>query len=391
MSENDHQHSFKYITIKTTATLLFTQPGFLGIRVRDAITKWFISASIPSNTKISGVKLVRDIFLNITVAILFREVVNKEKLDQLLINWFQMNTSWPFSFFGLITTNWSKGQNSMKELEKFLSNEIKSRLSSDKGYGEDLIGTFLHATEIKSDSVNPTKSFSDANEKTILSDCFTVIDSFCNNIACACLWFLVCLEQAPGIKQVLITEIRNYQGEFDVPALQSVDVLPYLNATIEETLRIYGFLQTNTLKRVSLFDIDFEGHTIPKGMPIYLPLSSLNFSEDFFLGSTTFDPLRFMVGGTNYDTGGSYSFGIGHHACPGASLARGVMKVFAFSLLEGFDFTAVPNQSYEPFFQRGTKSIKNDKDTYFPIPVDGLIYQSFTPRPTRLETVLRSR
>lgn len=98
-----------------------------------------------------------------------------------------------------------------------------------------------------------------------------------------------------------------------------------------------------------------------------------------------------MSGGTNYDTGGSYSFGIGHHACPGAALARAIIKIFAFALLEGFDFIAVPDQSFEPVFQRGTKSSAFTKDTYFPIPSDGLMYQSITPRPTRLETVLRSR
>lgn len=388
MSENDHQHSFKHLTLLTTSNLLMNQPGFLNIRIRDAMTKWFISVTVPSNTNVCGVTLVRDIFLNLTIALLFREVVNKEKLEKQLASWFKMKVAWPFNWF---SSDWVNGQKSMKELEAFLADEIQIRLKSDKGYGEDLIGSYLYASHKKSELVNNGKPLQETTEKTILSDCFTFVDSFCNNIACACVWLMVCLEQAPGIKQVLITEVRNYQGEFDIPTIQNPTYLPYLTATIEETMRIYGFLQTTQMKRIALCDIDFEGVHIPQGTPVFLPLSSLNFSEDFFPCSTTFDPLRFMPGGANHETGGSYSFGIGHHACPGAGLARAIMKVFAFTLLEGFDFAATPEQSYEPIFQRSTISSKYSKSTVFPIPAGGMMYSTFSPRPTRMETMLKSR
>jgi cytochrome P450 len=391
MSENDHQHQMKHITLKTTSAMLFSQPGFLSIRIRDAMTKWFISASIPSNGAISGapvngVQLVKDIFLNLAVAVLFREVVNKDRLENLLLNWFQMNISWPMELFGL--TAWSKGQRSMKELESFLTTEIRQRIHSGKGYGNDLIGCYLSASEKWCDP-SKGKAIDSVAETTVMTDCFTFVDSFCNNIACACVWFLVCLEQAPGIKQVLITEVRNFQGEFDIPAIQSTSVLPYLSATIEETLRIYGFLRRNTLKRVALFDLEFDEYTIPKGTPVYLPLGTLNFNEENFHSATTFDPLRFMPGGVNHDTDGAYSFGLGHHICPGAILARSILMVFAFTLLEGFDTSAKLDQSFEPVFQRVFTS--SSSNVAFPYPADGLVYTSVTPRPARVETMLRSR
>jgi cytochrome P450 len=411
MSENDHQHSLKHFALKTTASMLFAQPGFLSIRIRDAITKWFISASIPSSTSpmigitegkdptVSGVQLVKDIFVNLTVAVLFREVVNKEKLENLFQKWFQMNASWPLGGGGLsLPTAWCQGQQSMKELEIFLWNEIKQRIlvpSSDKGYGNDLIGCYLSAIERVSGTIsssNPSSSSllsGNDLEKTILTDCFTFVDSFCNNISCACIWFLVCLEQAPGIKQVLLTEIRNFQGDLEISTIQSTTVLPYLSATIEETFRIYGFFRQNSLKRVSLFDLEFEGFTIPKGTPVHLPLQSLNFSEEYFPCSTTFDPLRFMPGGANHETDGNYSFGVGHHLCPGAMLARSVMMVFAFTLLEGFDVVGKVDQSFEPKFQRAI--VSSSASVAFPFPADGLIYTSITSRPSRVETMLRSR
>lgn len=394
MCESDHQHSFKHITIKTTASMLFSQPGFLSIRIRDAITKWFISASIPSSgavsgTPINGVQLVKDIFLNLTVAVLFREVVNKDNLESLLKNWFQMGTSWPIPFFNL--TSWSQGLKSMNDLETFLSREVKQRINSGRGYGNDLIGCYLMASEKRCDISQGNNNILEVIDKTVLSDCFTFVDSFCNNIACACIWFLVCLEQAPGIKQVLITEVRNFQGEFDIPAIQSTTLLPYLSATIEEALRIYGFLRQNTLKRVAIFDIEFDEYTIPKGTPVYLPLSTLNFNEEIFHSASTFDPLRFMPGGYNHETDGNLSFGLGHHLCPGATLARSIMMVFAFTLLEGFDVVAKLEQSFEPVFRRVLTSTSSSSTVPFPFPSDGLIYTSITPRPSRVETMLRSR
>jgi cytochrome P450 len=424
MSESDHQHSLKHYALKTTASMLFSQPGFLSIRIRDAMTKWFISASLPSAPSLSGgtnasstivggggntihgVQLVKDIFLNLTVAVLFREVINKEKLENLFQSWFQMNISWPIGGIGGLSlpTAWSKGQKSMVELETFLWTEIKQRLYSDKGYGNDLIGCYLYASEkvnqlttnLNSTSTNPSPSISTTSlsgidlEKTILSDCFTFVDSFCNNIACACIWFLVCLEQAPGIKQVLITEIRNYHYDLEISTIQSTTILPYLSATIEETLRIYGFFHKNSLKRITLYDLEYEEYIIPKGIPIHLPLYSLNFNEDYFPLSTIFDPLRFMSGGVNHETDGNFSFGLGHHMCPGAMLARSVMMVFAFTLLEGFDIVGKVDQSFEPIFQKVFFS-SSSAMVSFPYPADGLIYTSITSRPTRVETMLRSR
>ncbi len=151
---------------------------------------------------------------------------------------------------------------------------------------------------------------------------------------------------------------------------------------------MYGFLCNPLLRRVALFDISFEGYTIPQGTPVMLPVNSYNFLEENFPEAVIFKPERFLKEGVNYqcDTP-NYTFGVGHHTCPGSILARMMLKLVAVVFLDKFNAISDEVQSFKPSYPRG----KPDKETrlhsvlttdtfYFPVPEDLLRYNSFTAR-----------
>jgi cytochrome P450 len=393
VSENDHQHSFKRLFIMTSIKSLFAQSGFLDIRLRDTMMKWCLSVCDTPDS-VSGVTLCSGLFLNISISILLREFVEKHQLKFNIEAWLKTKQSYPVNALGL--SNWDRGNTALRELDNLITKEIQNRVLTGK-HGDDLLGCMLNAAESRSaaDSSN-SSSLDEVVEKTVLTDCWSFLESMTSSTAAACVWLLVCLEQAPGMKQALITEVRNFEGEVDIHFLQNPSVLPYMESTIEESLRLFGFLDKPFLKRVALFDINFEGKLIPKDTIVYLPLSSLNFDDTFFPLASTFDPLRFTPGGANeLKDPPSFTFGVGHHSCPGAMFVRAIMKLFLFTLLDGFDTSALRTQSFAPRFPRDPllsfKLGRRSPPAHYPVPEDGMMFSTFTARPLRENVVLRSK
>eukprot|EP00602_Paraphysomonas_sp_CaronLab_P007226 CAMPEP_0185035058 /NCGR_PEP_ID=MMETSP1103-20130426/25735_1 /TAXON_ID=36769 /ORGANISM="Paraphysomonas bandaiensis, Strain Caron Lab Isolate" /LENGTH=363 /DNA_ID=CAMNT_0027571971 /DNA_START=414 /DNA_END=1502 /DNA_ORIENTATION=- len=361
--------------------MVHNQPGLYDIRIRTImLDRMSHIASTSSGKPVSGTSICRDVFLHIVVFVLLRQLPDKGKLMELMEMWFNMHAAMPFSFLGM--TAWDKGLRAKVELDTIITEEVRSRVQSQgRDMGDDLIGCMLKAAERRA-SANGSmgKTMHGIIEKTALTDIWLFLHSVAVSTASAASWLLVALEQCPSIKQALITEVRNYTTELDLRTLEKSTNLPYIDATVEEVLRVYGCLECPNQRRVAMFDIDFEGTCIPKGTPVFLSLSSLNFEEDYFPKASIFDPLRYLPGGENYASGGSYTFGLGHHACPGAVFVRVLLKLFVFSILERFDFTADPNQSYAPSYPRkwglftNSGKSKVDRLKYYPVPEDRMMY-----------------
>ncbi|CAN5428713.1 cytochrome P450 [soil metagenome] len=83
---------------------------------------------------------------------------------------------------------------------------------------------------------------------------------------------------------------------------------------VEETLRYDTSSQM--LARVTLSDVEYYGHTIPKGDRVLLLAGSANRDERAFADPDRFDLDR------DRESVGIASFGVGRHFCLGASLAR---------------------------------------------------------------------
>ena len=381
VSENDFQHSFKHLAILSTLTALSNKADFIE-NCKDIALKHMNYAI--RRKPVYGARLIRDIFLQISVSILMKDCQKRNELKDLIEDWLNMQCTYPIS---PACTNmiWESGLRATHELEAFLSKEVAGRLSTEGDFGEDLIGCMLETAMRRTDGFG--KTLNDIIEKTVLTDCWTLIQSLSVHTAGACCWLFVCFERYHRVKEAALTEVRNCRDCLSDGNIRTDETLPFLEATIKESLRMYGFLNTPHLQRIALHDIEFESYIIPKGTTVMLPLNTYNFSNDTYADASSFIPERFMEGGAHRDCPVSnYSFGVGEHACPGHHLSRVMLKLVSAVFLHNYHAIAEESQSYKPLYPRG-KPVKStlrsesaNSRYYFPVPEDLLIYKRFSSR-----------
>jgi cytochrome P450 len=125
-----------------------------------------------------------------------------------------------------------------------------------------------------------------------------------------------------------------------VENLEDLRTHPYLNAVIDETLRLLP--PASAVTRETLVDITLsDGYKVPTGVSISAYMMAGHLNEEVWENPTTFNPDRFIqirdenreVIRPNY-----YPFAAGTRACLGEQLARLEMRIFLYHVARGYRF-----------------------------------------------------
>ncbi|KAF1376366.1 hypothetical protein PFLUV_G00210780 [Perca fluviatilis] len=120
--------------------------------------------------------------------------------------------------------------------------------------------------------------------------------------------------------------------------------LVYLSQVLKETLRMYSTAPGTS--REILEDIVIDGIHIPGGVSCHFSSYATGRMEKFFKDPLTFDPDRFHP-----DAPKPYycyfPFALGPRSCLGQNFAQMEAKVVMAKLLQRFDFTLVPGQTFD--------------------------------------------
>ena len=115
--------------------------------------------------------------------------------------------------------------------------------------------------------------------------------------------------------------------------------LPYLQAIIKETLRMYPpapFL----LPRKAKADVEIHGYTVPKGAQLLINVWAIGRNPSTWDNPNLFAPERFL--GSKIDVKGHdfqfTPFGGGRRICPGLTLATRMLHPLLGSLIKCFDW-----------------------------------------------------
>jgi len=140
---------------------------------------------------------------------------------------------------------------------------------------------------------------------------------------------------------------RRCHDEIDALGEREVNVddmghLPYLTATIHETLRLFppavGVFLRQTTK-----DIEIGGYNVPRGSLISLSSFVTQRDERWFVEPERFEPERFVGDRAESIPNGAYfPFGAGPRVCIGQSFAMTEMTLVAATLLQAFEVHAAP-------------------------------------------------
>ena len=153
-------------------------------------------------------------------------------------------------------------------------------------------------------------------------------------------WFLLCMVSFPEIQKKIHEELDETIDKDDLPRLQDVQKMPYLQATICEVMR-WSRIVPSTGHNV-IRDITLGGYHIPKGTLVFLNLTRIHYDENEWVQPEEFRPERFLdeegkfVGWTKLNA--FIPFGLGRRECAGMMFAKVMLFVFAATLLHRLSF-----------------------------------------------------
>ncbi|XP_008280213.1 cytochrome P450 46A1.2 [Stegastes partitus] len=152
------------------------------------------------------------------------------------------------------------------------------------------------------------------------------------------------LARHPDILEKVRKEVDDVVGMKQDISYDDLGKLGYLNQVLKETLRVYPTAPGTSREIVE--DMIIDGIYIPGGFICIFSTYVSSRMEKFFKDPLTFDPDRFHPDAPKpyycY-----YPFALGPRSCLGQNFAQMEAKVVMAKLLQRYDFTLVPGQSFD--------------------------------------------
>lgn len=165
---------------------------------------------------------------------------------------------------------------------------------------------------------------------------------------------LVLLLSDPACYELLTAEIRGAFARYDdiVAAATTPDALPYLQACLEETLRLLPVNLTGLPRRSPGAVVD--GHYVPRGATVQTCIHALGRSPRFFREAGRFRPRRNLPRSHPLaddafagDAERIPVFGLGPRACSGRGLAWIEARLFLAKVLWRFDLVKAEGETMD--------------------------------------------
>jgi cytochrome P450 len=158
------------------------------------------------------------------------------------------------------------------------------------------------------------------------------------------LWYLLALN--PDARDRMLEEVDEVLGGRR-PTLEDVARLEWTSACTQEAMRV--FPPAWIVPRVAIADDVIDGHRIPRGANVLIPIYALHHDERFWPEPEVFDPTRFLHEEARSRHRSAYlPFGGGRRVCVGKSFALMEMTLVAAIMSQRFVYDLVPGHPVEP-------------------------------------------
>jgi cytochrome P450 len=150
------------------------------------------------------------------------------------------------------------------------------------------------------------------------------------------------LIQNPSCYATLVHEIRSTFATESAITFKTLTTLPYLNACIEETLRVHPPVTAGPPRTVPPSGDHVDGHWVPGGTTVSVSQWSSNHNPTYFRDPNDFVPQRWLDAAYDSDDKKARQpFSVGPRNCIGKSLAYMEMRIMVARLLWNFDIVSV--------------------------------------------------
>ncbi|GMI76926.1 cytochrome P450, family 82, subfamily C, polypeptide 2 [Hibiscus trionum] len=154
-------------------------------------------------------------------------------------------------------------------------------------------------------------------------------------------WALSLLLNNPRVLKKAKDELNKHVGKHRALEESDIEDLPYLQAIIKETLRLYPPGPVIGLRAAIKDCILSTGHHVPSGTRLMINAWKIQRDERIWPNPLDFQPDRFLTTNKDIDFQGQtfelIPFGSGRRSCPGVSLALRMSHFILGSFLHSFD------------------------------------------------------
>jgi cytochrome P450 len=159
------------------------------------------------------------------------------------------------------------------------------------------------------------------------------------------MWYLLALN--PPARERMLAEVDEVLGPDRAPSFEDVARLPWTAACFQEAMRV--FPPAWVLPRRCIEDDVIDGHRIPKGSTILIPIHTLHHDERFWPDPEVFDPERFLPENARSHHRSAYMpFGAGRRICAGKAFALIEGTLITAMMSRRFVYDLVPGHPVEP-------------------------------------------
>ena len=176
---------------------------------------------------------------------------------------------------------------------------------------------------------------------------FLLAGSQSTSVVVACAAYL--LAKHPEVQQKLRQEVSDaIQADGGEIKYDTILSLPYLNAVINETLRVYP--PVSIIERICVKDYRIESlnMTMTKGSKVNVPIYAIHHQEEFFPNHDQFDPERFMPENASKLVPNTFiPFMTGPRNCMGSRFALLKGKTTLAALILKYNFDSCPRTAMD--------------------------------------------
>ncbi|KAI9453719.1 cytochrome P450 [Lactarius psammicola] len=154
--------------------------------------------------------------------------------------------------------------------------------------------------------------------------------------------FLLSMTMHPESQRKCQAELDEVVGNDRLPTFEDRDSLPYLFATLKESLRWGSATPLGAPHCIEQDDVQ-DGYFIPKGSIVIANIWHFMHDPEVYKDPMVFNPDRLIAkpGKPAEPDPFDIAFGYGRRACPGAQLAQSILFIFAARVLSVFDANKV--------------------------------------------------
>ena len=231
---------------------------------------------------------------------------------------------------------WGRFLRVKQEIKALIYEEIKDRrnaIADAPAEYHDILSLLLLAKDETGEGMS---------DEELHDELITLLFAGHETTASALAWLLYWIHHLPEVDRQVHQELDSIGENADYKA---IDSLPYLNATILETLRIYP-IAAGTFARLLKQPMSIMGHEFDSNTWFMVSIYNLHHNEELYSNPKQFVPERFLS--KSYSNYEYLPFGGGNRRCIGSALALLEMKLVTATFLSRFELALTDKRPMLP-------------------------------------------